>query len=350
MKIVDRIEDHYQQRLPFVAFRKPNTNELAAYFCSSGKLAITSSFAEEGFVFAPFDDDQQSVIFRSENSELIKENIPELQESGSKTIYTSLDHSEEDHKELVNSGIQAIEAGLFRKVVLSRKQVLKVGQLNFLKVFKRLLNNYKNAFVYLWYHPEIGMWFGATPERLVSLKNNQFITMALAGTQLFKGVDNPIWGEKEQKEHQYVVDYIVSQIKDPTNGIILKDFEVSETYTSKAGNLLHLKADITGEIGDFNLKELLNTLHPTPAVCGLPKEEAKKFILNKESYNRSYYSGFLGEINKNNSTELFVNLRCAEYSNEHLNIYVGGGVTRDSEAQKEYEETIAKTQTILKVL
>ena len=174
--------------------------------------------------------------------------------------------------------------------------------------------------------------------------------MALAGTQVFRGYTDPDWGAKERQEHQYVVDYIVDQIQDPTNGIILKDFRVSEIYTSKAGSLLHLKADIEGEIGDFNLKELLKTLHPTPAVCGLPKEAAKAFILEHENYQRGFYTGFLGEMNVKGSTELFVNLRCAEFNNEEVAIYVGGGVTQDSDPQKEWIETIRKTQTMKSVL
>ena len=114
--------------------------------------------------------------------------------------------------------------------------------------------------------------------------------------------------------------------------------------------MLHLKADIQGVIGDFNLKELLKTLHPTPAVCGLPKQASKDFILQNENYARSFYTGFLGEMNVNEKTELFVNLRCAEIQGDEVVIYVGGGVTADSNAQKEWEETYAKTQTIKKVL
>lgn len=255
-----------------------------------------------------------------------------------------------EHIRLVRKGVETIQQESFQKVVLSRKELVQLESVEIKEVFLRMLHYYTNAFVYVWFHPKVGLWFGATPERLVSLKSNQFVTMALAGTQVFQGNEQPDWGEKERQEHQYVVDYIVSQIQDPTNGIILEEFKVSETYTAKAGSLLHLKADIQGTIGDFNLKELLKTLHPTPAVCGLPKEEAKQFILENENYQRSFYTGFLGEMNVNEKTELFVNLRCAELQDDKVVIYVGGGVTVDSDPQKEWEETFAKTQTIKKVL
>ena len=156
--------------------------------------------------------------------------------------------------------------------------------------------------------------------------------------------------KKKKKEHQYVLDYIISQIKDQENGIILENFSVSETHTIRAGNLLHLKADIKGKIEKFELKNLLTTLHPTPAVCGLPKEAAKSFILQNEKYDRTYYTGFLGEINDNSVTELFVNLRCVEIEKNLAKIYVGGGITEESDPEKEWFETHLKTRTIGSIL
>ncbi len=350
MSLIERLSQHYDQQLPFTSFRKPNSKELTAYLCHSNELELTETFKEQGFVFSPFDDRKASVIFKIESSDILSETIQDYDIHDSVFDGKSTSDSSDTHEELVRSGIRAIKSGKFRKVVLSRKETVELEGLDIIEIYKRLLVQYQNAFVYIWFHPTIGLWFGATPERLVSLENDQFVTMALAGTQLYKGQADPIWGEKEKIEHQYVVDYIVSQIKNPTNGIILKDFKVSDTYTSKAGNLLHLKADIQGEIGEFNLKELLKTLHPTPAVCGLPKEASKEFILKNESYDRKFYSGFLGEMNRNGKTELFVNLRCAEYDKKFLYIYVGGGITKDSDPHKEWLETIAKTKTILHVL
>ena len=100
----------------------------------------------------------------------------------------------------------------------------------------------------------------------------------------------------------------------------------------------------------FDLKNLLNTLHPTPAVCGLPKEAAKFFILQNEKYDRTYYSGFLGEINDDFDTELFVNLRCAKIEKNVAQIYVGGGITKESNPEKEWSETHLKTNTIKSIL
>ena len=114
--------------------------------------------------------------------------------------------------------------------------------------------------------------------------------------------------------------------------------------------MLHLKADIIGVIGDFELKKLLDTLHPTPAVCGLPKESSKSFILANENYDRTYYTGFLGEINVDLETALYVNLRCVEIVGTTAIIYVGGGITLESIPENEWSETSNKTFTIKSIL
>lgn len=348
--IFDKISESFSAELPFTCFRKPNSSSIKGFFCDTAEVHYAQNFNEEGFVFSPFDNLEASIIFHENNAQILEDvfNLEVLEETKNelKTIYAN----REEHLELVSKGINTITEGGIKKVVLSRKEDVQVLNFDLVTTFKRLLTTYHNAFVYVWYHPKIGLWMGATPERLVTLDGNEFATMALASTQTYEGDLNPKWGAKEKKEHQYVVDYIVSQIKDQSNGIILDEFEVSKTYTTKAGNLLHLKADIKGSIGVFELKKLLKTLHPTPAVCGLPKEKSKEFILKNEEYNRSFYTGFLGEINVNEKTELFVNLRCVEFKKDRASIYVGGGVTIDSDPEKEWMETVSKTKTIKKIL
>lgn len=98
------------------------------------------------------------------------------------------------------------------------------------------------------------------------------------------------------------------------------------------------------------MEKLINALHPTPAVCGLPKAVAEAFILQNENYDRSYYSGYLGELNLNERTSLFVNLRCVELENNLASIYVGGGITADSIPENEWEETVSKAEVMKKVL
>ena len=348
--IFKKIVASYHKNLPFVCFNKPNTKKLKAYFGDDASLRYSDSFKEEGFVFAPFHNENPSIVFLKETSEVMEELYIKNSIDTSDLEFKEYESDKNSHIALVLAGIDAIKSNSFKKVVLSRKELVTLTSFDLLQVFENLLQKYDHAFVYVWFHPKVGLWMGATPERLVTLKNREFHTTALASTQNYEGNSNPIWGNKEIKEHQFVIDYIVSQIKDQQNGIILKNFSISDTHTIKAGSLLHLKADIKGEIEEFELKKLLNTLHPTPAVCGLPRASAKSFILSNENYDRTFYTGFLGEININSETELFVNLRCVEIDGALANIYVGGGITQDSVPEKEWLETCHKTNTIKSVL
>jgi len=348
--IFKKILASHKNNLPFVSFRKPNSNKINTYLCEDSSIKYSESYKEEGFVFAPFHNHNPSIIFLKSKSKVYEDEfVNDSINSTSNSFHQPL-YDQKRHLDLVISGIDAIKNNQFKKVVLSRKEIIKLDSIDILSIFQRLLCEYENAFVYVWFHPKIGLWMGATPERLVTLNKREFHTTALASTQVFKGNMNPFWGTKEKEEHQFVLDYIVSQIKNQENGIILKNFSVSDTYTIKAGNLLHLKADIKGTISDFELKSLLDTLHPTPAVCGLPKAAAKEFILQNENYDRCYYTGFLGEINTNLKTELFVNLRCVEIIDTCAVIYVGGGITLDSNPEDEWLETSNKTNTIKSVL
>ena len=100
-----------------------------------------------------------------------------------------------------------------------------------------------------------------------------------------------------------------------------------------------------GEVG-----RVLSALHPTPAVCGIPKQAALEFILNNESHERKYYSGFCGPLNMDGATHLYVSLRCMEIMDNVCRLYAGGGLLIDSEEKREWEETKIKLNTMLNVL
>jgi len=94
----------------------------------------------------------------------------------------------------------------------------------------------------------------------------------------------------------------------------------------------------------------LQALHPTPSVGGLPKEAARQFILTKEKHDRAYYTGFLGPLNIQNKSHLFVNLRCLQLFNKQFVLYSGAGITAASIAENEWEETENKMMTMMNAM
>lgn len=345
--------------LPFVIYHKPKKSKLIGFFQKNDHLFLVETFKERGFVFAPFDGNQKILIPVNESSrwetiiptvELTLDTLPEIVRN---------DSDKSSFENLVRNGIQKIEEGLFDKVVLSRREKLELDSFDCITTFEKLLALYPNAFTYCWYHPKIGMWMGASPERLVKANSKQFCTTALAGTQPFlTNKRTVVWLEKEQKEQQFVTDSILECIKP-----FISEVVVSSPYTAQAGNLLHIKTDVEGTLKRAaSLQDIVVALHPTPAVCGLPKDTAKTFILQYEGYDRSYYTGYMGELNIKGDYEnkpkshFFVNLRCMQIKRvenspqANVYLYVGCGVTKESEPEKEWEESVNKSLTMKRVL
>ncbi|MEJ0056113.1 MAG: chorismate-binding protein [Bacteroidota bacterium] len=75
---------------------------------------------------------------------------------------------------------------------------------------------------------------------------------------------------------------------------------------------------------------MLKLLHPTSAVCGMPMEASLEFLKQNEGYDREFYSGYLGPVNIDHETSLYVNLRCMKLFANEASLYAGAGVMADS--------------------
>ena len=349
------IENVYHAKAPFVVYRKPDENLVQAFVQRTQELHELKSFKESGFVFAPFGSKEKKVLFPFENCDSFNFSASDVSvlKNGEihkeKAQFKNIEepsYLKEKHTDLVQKGIDFIKTKKAEKIVLSRKETLECDHLKVLDTFKKMLDAYKNAFVYLWFHPEVGLWMGATPEKLLTSFEGNFKTMALAGTQKYNGTTKVLWENKEKQEQRYVTEYILENLKESVESL-----EVTPPFTVQAGSLVHIRTDISGTLKSADsLENLINALHPTPAVCGLPKAVATAFILRNEGYDRAYYSGYLGELNRNDSTDLYVNLRCVHLENKLAYIYVGGGITADSIPENEWEETVSKAEVMKKVL
>jgi len=343
--MLDKVQKSFSEKLPFIIYAKPLSKQVNGVFQKDNKLNYFQDFSQKGFVFAPFDDTQKTVLIALDSSDFFQEqwnDNPIFENQTSDNLYSE---SDKNHfEELVKKMISEIEKEQISKIVASRKEDFFPTELDITTLFQKMFYKYPTAFRYCFYHPEIGMWLGATPEKLLSVKDNVLQTMAYAGTQKFEGNINVIWHEKEKQEQQFVTDFIVKNLETESENI-----ELSKPFTSQAGTLLHIRTDIEATLkNDFSLGEIIRKLHPTPAVCGLPKDLAKDFILKNEGYERSFYSGFLGELNfgTNKTSELYVNLRCMEIKNQKVSFYIGCGITKDSNPEKEFLETVNKSVTM----
>lgn len=339
-----KIENALVNGLPFCAYRKPKSESLVGVFQKDSELHFTHDFSEKGFVFAPFSKDKNAVLIQPD--EVLNSNFKADQKQIVSNDRVS-DKGKVNHLELVKSGIHQIKMGSLKKVVLSRKIEVETTK-SPLDLFQNLLVQYPNAFCYLFHHPKVGMWCGATPETLIGIYHGELHTMALAATLPYLVNEEPKWGAKELEEQLMVSDFIADNLKG-----LMENLEIGNVESVKAGNLWHLRSDVKGTIAKgVSLSKILEALHPTPAVCGVPVALARDFIMQNENYTRTFYTGFLGELNLNSegASEFFVNLRCMELAGDKAHIFVGGGITEASDPQSEWQETQNKSRTMLNIL
>jgi isochorismate synthase len=325
----------FHEDTSFACFSLPGSTNFELIQGKILKLPICELPTEYGFLIAEFENNRQAYFL----SCLSRKTNPTFQFNVIQD-FKSVNITEANYLDLCKDYINECHLNL-NKIVLSRIKTIP-SSLKADQLFHALRNAYPEAFVYLINSPEFGTWIGATPETLLKRKFDQYSTIALAGTKPLQG--NTEWTPKEKNEQQLVTDFIIDEL------IKLKiDVNSVGPSTVNAGNLQHICTQIDFKTETERCK-IINALHPTPAVCGLPPLEAKEKILTSEQHSRELYTGFLGPINSNNTDHLFVNLRCLKANNKQLHIYAGGGITADSNPRDEWNETELKVQTLLGVI
>jgi len=365
-----------ENELNLAVYRKPNDQDIIVLIDTSSSDYPTNKTLEEldpGFVFAPFDKTKKSYfisgdikinlskdkINQSCNQEVTHQLYKFIYQfedniSNDKVVYKAKDFSSNTYEHLVSKSIKYIKQGHFQKVVPARKKTISLSDsYSVSKHFLQLESSYKNSFISLVYTPQTNLWIGATPEVLIETNNDIFKTVALAGTQALNKNENlgdVAWRQKEIEEQAFVSRYIINCFKK----IRLREFEENGPKTVVAGNLIHLKTEFVVDMKSTNFPQLgsvmLDLLHPTSAVCGMPLQSSLDFIKSNEAHDRKFFSGYLGPVNIDDQTNLFVNLRCMEIEGNEATFYAGAGVTESSNPHKEWLETEMKINTLLDLI
>ena len=328
--IQEKLYTSIENQQSFVLFSSPDQTDFQLWLNDSDE-------SELEFIFHSFDNQSEKII---KTNQILTLDLDELNTLNLELNYnfTSQDSpiSHEQYLDLISKTTQVLQDSDLKKVVISRIKDIEKNDFNIWKTLVALRKAYPKAFVYFFYDQTDCAWFGATPELLMSREANEVKTVSLAGT---KTKENK-WSSKEYDEQQVVTDFIVDNLTD------FGKVKTDGPHTIDAGFFNHLKTYIQLTIeDDFLSKQILEKLHPTPAVGGFPKDLAVKYILENEGYDRKFYAGYLGYKIKN-AENYFVNLRCAEVFNQYIRLYVGGGIMPDSEPEKEWIETELKSNTL----
>ena len=252
--------------------------------------------------------------------------------------------TQEEYLQKLEQVIKIIKENNLPKLVLSRRKILTgFTEINLKESFNNLCRNYPNAFKYLFFDGETS-WMGAFSEVLGKFNKStqEFETMSIAGTI-------PVseeWTVKEIEEQKPVSSYIRNTL---TKYATLSEVQESETYDHISGNIKHLKTDFKIKINSEDLDSIIKELHPTPAVCGIPKDFCREIIEKVEKFPRELYAGYI-KIETEDYIQYFVNLRCARLYKNSVHLFVGGGITAQSNPEKEWNETELKSEAVLKNL
>lgn len=350
----------------FAYYRLPYQHHAVYLEQHRGEPEIYASVAQlngkEGFVVAPFSPSPECpvVLIHPDESRLLKivgGESPQGVGENSVTLECAPRQKELEKQAYMDDFAlfhDQLDKGIFRKIVLARKSRLTTA-VPAKKLFMRACRLFPRLFVALFYTEKTGMWLMATPEVMLKGDGREFVTMSLAGTQKAEpshlvadySVEGVVWSEKNREEQQYVTDYVEQCVRE-----FATDCRLKGPYTTMAAHLYHLRTDISFSLEDTRrLGDVLERLYPTPAVCGIPKEAARSFILDNEHQPRKYYSGFVGLLSPTGKTRLFVSLRCMNIRPDGTcELYAGGGLLKESEVEKEWGETEAKMETIKSVL
>ena len=260
----------------------------------------------------------------------------------------TLTTSQDSYESYVAKSVEALNAGHLKKIVAARKISLHAVRPS-AEVFQALCEQYPNANVFAWWNGD-SCWMGASPELLLETTKNasdelMYSTDALAGTQV-ASADNDLsrpWTVKEVEEHQLVTDGIVQDL----TVFGAAQISPSPLTNKKAGHLFHRFQSISFQTE--KPEGILDCLHPTAALCGLPRKDARQWIIDHEGQARDYYGGYFA-LRYKSACYAWVNLRSAEFFDNCAVLHVGAGLTKDSSPREEWLETQEKTQTMLKVL
>lgn len=357
-----------RSRFSFALYRLPWTDECYLILQTSEEVKTLGDIAElngkQGFVIAPFLQTEEHPIV------LIRPDVtaydwPEITQAINSLKYadailtckplatvpvTTLNEEERysRYAAAFDRFMEPLQKKNVKKMVLSRPAFCPIGEgFSPLETFVKACNAYPRMMIYLCHTPVSGTWLGSTPEILLSGQAMNWNTVALAGTMPIEdGIEPTEWSSKNQEEQAIVAEYVRKIVKKHGRKMIEKG-----PYTARAGQLVHLKTDFLFQLKETGfLGDLLKELHPTPAVCGLPKEEAYRFIAEHEGYDRRYYSGFVGWMDPEGHTDIYVNLRCMEIRSTEAKLYAGGGILPSSEVHSEWEETGEKMKTMKNLL
>jgi len=242
--------------------------------------------------------------------------------------------------------LRAIDAGEVSKVVAARCLMVEVqGATEPASVLEALGDRYPGCTRFC--VEAGGAWFlGATPERLVRKRGRAVATEALAGSAgPGEGVDL-LEDPKIRREHELVLDEMKARLAPLCEGV-----QAGEPELLELSNVVHRKTSLQAQAREgVSVLDVVVALHPTPAVGGVPREVALRWIAKREPDARGWYAGPLGWLDASGDGEFIVALRSGLVCDGRAWLFAGAGIVRGSRPADEFDETELKLRAMREAL
>ncbi len=259
------------------------------------------------------------------------------------------------YEHLVASAVQKLSQTSLKKVVLARRETLVLQDTQLTKqAVQTLAKTQLQSAVFAIKRKE-ETFLGATPERLVTVRQGEVFVDCLAGTTARSQdqqrdqelADALLHSAKNREEHAHVVTGVREALTEITNNLT-----IPEQPSIRALRFLqHLYTPVTGTLAkDVLAFEVVARLHPTPAIAGLPKEQAMNYLREEEGMDRGWYAAPIGWIDGAGNLDAYVGLRSALIRDKIAHLFAGAGITQDSSPMEEGQETELKLLPMLDAL
>ena len=258
------------------------------------------------------------------------------------------------YKSAVSSALKSIRKGEFSKIVIAHAtDVFSAVPFNIIHSLNNLRQRHPDCCIFSTSNGKYN-FIGASPERLISIKNGKLETNALAGTaprgktaaEDANYANNLLNSKKERREHQAVTTFILQRLQ--KLGLIPQR---SPLQVLQLSNIQHLWTPIYAQMPEnVNPLDIVAGLHPTPAVAGVPTPTACEQIRRYENFDRGLYAAPLGWIDYESNSHFIVGIRSALIEGNQARLYAGAGIVAGSDPDKEYAEVQLKLQSLLKAL
>jgi len=247
---------------------------------------------------------------------------------------------QEGYRSVVERGLELVETNRLRKLVLAVRQELLLDRpLEPQQLLSQLRQRQPGSCRFLWQQADGPALLGASPERLLTVRQGQLRSDALAGTApIGEAAEQLTRSEKDRREHELVVEAISAEL----SAAGLRPRRPRHPRLARHGQLVHLHTPITAALEDQQPLALAGALHPTPAVAGLPRREAMAALRSLEPFERGFYAAPIGWIDSQGDTELRVAIRSGSLQGQRLELTAGAGLVQGSEPERELQEVALK--------